>query len=379
MITASPDLVSLARSQILLLTQTLGAGSSTMYLTEEVAGDSPPNLIEVVTYPNEAEALVLLDNPFLLPAAAEQRALIRQGRLVLPLVYEGTIMGILTTDRADRDWTEAEQFKVQQVANTLAIACALDRRCQWLEENRRRAEVEQRDFIATLFHQLRNPLTALRTFAQLLLRRILPGDPNQKIISGIMREASHIQDLLVQAEQETPMRLLEPASNLTLLPAADLELIDLIAVLEPVITSASAIATERKLHFRTQIPQNIPPVWANAAALREVLSNLIDNAIKYTPVGGTVHVEVRSDSNCVQISVQDTGLGIPESDMPHLFERNFRGQQAQGDILGTGLGLAIAQNLIQKMQGEIHVISQAGQGSTFTVVLKQMNQVELCI
>lgn len=341
-----------------------------MYLTEEVPGDSPPNLIEVVTYPNEAEALVLLDNPFLLPAAEEQRALIRQGRLVLPLVYEGTIMGILTTDRADRDWTEAEQFKVQQVANTLAIACALDRRCQWLEENRRRAEVEQRDFIATLFHQLRNPLTALRTFAQLLLRRILPGDPNQKIISGIMREASHIQDLLVQAEQETPMRLLEPASNLALLPAADLEFIDLISVLEPVITSASAIAAEHKLHFRTQIPANIPPVTANAVALREVLSNLVDNAIKYTPAGGTVYVEVRSDSNCVQISVQDTGFGIPESDMPHLFERNFRGRQAKGDISGTGLGLAIAQNLIQKMQGEIHVISQAGQGSTFTVVLK---------
>jgi len=377
MLTASSDLISLARSQIVLLNQTLGAGTSTMYLTEEVSGETP-NLIEVVTYPTEA-GIAVVDYPmFLLPAVdrkseAKNSELTRQGRLVLPLIYEETIMGILTTDRQDRDWTEAEQMQVQLVANTLAIACALDRRCQWLEANQRRVEVEQRDFIATLLHQLRNPLTALRTFAQLLLRRIMPEDPNRKIITGILRETGHIQDLLVQAEQDAPIRLLKSSNHQALLPAAELDLdsIDLSPVLESVINAASAIAFDRQLNFNAQIPTQIPLVLANAAALREVLSNLVDNAIKYTPIRGSVRVGVNIDPISVQVIVQDTGMGIPELDLPRLFERNFRGRQAQGKILGTGLGLSIAQDLVKKMHGEIHVTSQIDRGSTFIVALKR--------
>ena len=349
-----------------------------MYLTEEVSGETP-NLIEVVTYPTEA-GIAVVDYPmFLLPAVdrkgeAKNSEITRQGRLVLPLIYEETIMGILTTDRQDRDWTEAEQMQVQQVANTLAIACALDRRCQWLEANQRRVEVEQRDFIATLLHQLRNPLTALRTFAQLLLKRIMPEDPNRKIITGILRETGHIQDLLVQAEQDAPIRLLKSSSShQPLLPAAELDLdsIDLLPVLESVISAASAIAFDRQLNFNAQIPTQIPLVLANAAALREVLSNLVDNAIKYTPIRGSVRVGVNIDPISVQVIVQDTGMGIPELDLPRLFERNFRGRQAQGKILGTGLGLSIAQDLVKKMHGEIHVTSQIDRGSTFIVALKR--------
>jgi GAF domain-containing protein len=111
------------------------------------------------------------DPPPMLPAA-DSSALVKPGRVVLPLVYEGEIVGVLMAGREDRDWTETEHIQIQQIANTLAIACALDRRCQWLEESQKQTYLGQQEFLSTVMHQLRNPLTAIKTFAKLLTRRI---------------------------------------------------------------------------------------------------------------------------------------------------------------------------------------------------------------
>ncbi|NJL43149.1 MAG: GAF domain-containing sensor histidine kinase [Pseudanabaena sp. SU_2_4] len=376
MLAASPDLTALARSQIVLLTQGLGAVSSVMYLTEEI-GNRTPNLIEVVAYPDDAaERLSTNVQGLLLPSnqkVAEGSALIKQGRIVLPLIYQGTIVGFLMTGREDREWSEQEQLQIQQVANTLAIACALDRRCQWLEESQRQAYTQQANFLSTLLHQLRNPLTAMRTFAQLLLRRILPEDPNQKFVQSLLREAAHMQELLAEVDRLQPTPMLESYSDLLLLPSTTIELsaIDPMEILEPLINSATAIAQERDLDFTINLPDELPLVLGNAAALREVLGNLIDNAMKYTIAPGSVSLNIEVDRNYATVNVQDTGLGIPTNDLPHLFKRNFRGRQAEGEITGTGLGLAIALDLVQKMQGEILVSSQENQGSTFSVRLKR--------
>ncbi|CAN1213450.1 ATP-binding protein [Tumidithrix helvetica PCC 7403] len=371
MLTASSDLVALARSQIALLTQSLGAGASAVYLTESTPDGLPPNLIEVVVYP-EDNVSALPPEIFPILPTTEKGDLMRQRRMVLPLIYQEAILGFLMTGRDDRDWTETEQTQIQQVANTLAIACALDRRCQWLEENQRRVYEQQNHFLSSLLHQLRNPLTAIRTFSQLLLRRIMPEDPNHKFVSGILREARHIQDLLTEAEQPTPLLLAQSKPELALLPAAELELrpTDLKEILDAISTAASAIAQERNLHFMAVFPEYIPLVLANASALREVLSNLVDNALKYTPEEGCVGLSVSAVDGYVSVIVQDTGVGIPASDMAHLFKRSFRGRQASGNIAGTGLGLAIANDLIQKMQGNIQVSSQPNLGSIFTVNLK---------
>ncbi|NKB18274.1 MAG: GAF domain-containing sensor histidine kinase [Pseudanabaena sp. CRU_2_10] len=380
MLAASPDLTALARSQIVLLTQGLGAVSSVMYLTEEI-GNRTPNLIEVVAYPDDAAERLSTNLQggnlqLLLPStqkATEGSALIKQGRIVLPLIYQDTIVGFLMTGREDREWSEQEQLQIQQVANTLAIACALDRRCQWLEESQRQAYTQQANFLSTLLHQLRNPLTAMRTFAQLLLRRILPEDPNQKFVQSLLREAAHMQELLAEVDRLQPTPMLESYSDLLLLPSTTIELsaIDPMEILEPLINSATAIAQERDLDFTINLPDELPLVLGNAAALREVLGNLIDNAMKYTIAPGSVSLNIEVDRNYATVNVQDTGLGIPTNDLPHLFKRNFRGRQAEGEITGTGLGLAIALDLVQKMQGEILVSSQENQGSTFSVRLKR--------
>jgi signal transduction histidine kinase len=374
MLAASPDLVALARSQIILLTQSLGAVASAIYITENVADGMPPNLIEVAVFPEDD--LIALPESFseALPMLAMgSGGLVRQRRFVLPLMYQEAILGFLMTGRDDRDWQEYEQSQIQQIANTLAIACALDRRNQWLVANQQRNYEEQSNFFASLLHQLRNPLTAIRTFAQLLSRRIVDSDPNQKFVTGILRETQHIQDLLSEADRPAPLLLPQAKHEKALLPAATLDLapVDLSEILEAIANFASAIAQDRNIQFLSNIPSHLPKVLGNESGLREAIGNLVENALKYTPEQGYVLLGVEVKPDTIYIYVQDTGVGIPDADLPRLFERNFRGRQADGDILGTGLGLAIANELVQKMEGSIHVISQVGKGSTFAVTLKR--------
>ncbi len=369
MLVASPDLIALARSQIILLTQSLGAVASAIYITENVSDGMPPNLVEVAVFPEEG-AIALPDSFPILSMGIG--GLVRQRRFVLPLIYKDTILGFLMTGRDDRDWLEYEQLQIQQIANTLAIACALDRHNQWLAANQQRNYEHQSNFLASLLHQLRNPLTAIRTFAQLLSRRIVAEDPNQKFVVGILRETQHIQDLISEADRPAQLLLSQAESEKALLPAAmEIAPIDLSEILEAIINFASAIAQERNIQFLANLPSHLPKVLGNESSLREAIGNLVENALKYTPEMGYVRLGVDVKPDTIYIYVQDTGVGIPDSDLPRLFERNFRGRQADGNISGTGLGLAIANELVQKMEGSIHVISQVGKGSTFAVTLKR--------
>ncbi|MGB6295517.1 MAG: ATP-binding protein, partial [Rivularia sp. (in: cyanobacteria)] len=124
---------------------------------------------------------------------------------------------------------------------------------------------------------------------------------------------------------------------------------------------------------------NLSLVKGNPQALREVLSNIVDNALKYTPAGGKILIEsVQDKANFVGIAISDNGPGIPQKDLEHLGERGYRGVQAQTEIPGSGLGLTIAKQLIEQMQGEMEVFSPATRfdikllrtpGSTFIVRL----------
>lgn len=129
-------------------------------------------------------------------------------------------------------------------------------------------------------------------------------------------------------------------------------------VLAPILVIAEAIAQEQDIELTIDMPSDLPNVLADPLGLREALSNLIDNALKYTPSGGHVRIQGGIESKGLgAIAIIDSGPGIPESDLDHLFERRYRGVQAQGNISGTGLGLAIAQDLLHQMGGEIEVFS----------------------
>lgn len=447
LMSASSDFLALCREQIALLTQGLGATLSIVYLTQELV-ETPSGeakLIPVVIYPETAllpageeiaEATVhkqlQVGNVFILPN--QQRRLLTAGsesptsspeseipdasqphlkeeylfsgnQIVLPLVYEGVMMGLLVTGREDRVWNEHEESQIQRIAQTLAIACILDQRRAWFEQQLHEQQIlqeKQRDLLDNLLHQFRNPLTALRTFGKLLLKRLRPADTNRNVANSIVRESDRLQELLQQFDQVidlteadlVPLHLPEEvfveasiqkdAKPPLLLPGTGDKAVDcsLADILEPLLISAKAIAQERKLKLITEIQQNSPLVRANVKALQEVLTNIIDNALKYTPTGGKILIQAGQEkANFQGIVISDNGPGIPPQDLEHLGERHYRGVQAQTEIPGTGLGLAIAKQLIEQMQGKIEVFSPAinskltspdAPGTTFIIWLPEV-------
>jgi signal transduction histidine kinase len=314
----------------------------------------------------------------------QEEYVLNGNQIVLPLIHEGVMMGLLVTAREDRGWDEKERSEIQRIAQTLAIAIILDQRRAWLEHSLNQQQIiqeKQRDLLDNLLHQFRNPLTALRTFGKLLLKRLRSGDPNREVAASIVRESDRLQELLQQFDKVidltagdlAPFKLPdkevfveatvqnEPKSAL-LLPGSEDKEADcaLVDILNPLLASAKAIAQERKLQLISEIPANLPLVRANFKTLREVLSNVIDNALKYTFAGGKILIQAGQEKpHFCGIAISDNGPGIPQQDLEHLGERHYRGVQAETEIPGSGLGLAIAKQLIEQMQGEIEVFSPA--------------------
>ncbi len=448
LMSASSDFLALCREQIALLTQGLGASLSVVYLTQELveSNSGEAKLIPVMVYPETAVLrqgeetaemgarkqlkvgnVLVLPNPQgrLLLAGSEsansswecrtadasqpdsrEEYLLSGNQIVLPLIYEGVMMGLLVTGREDRVWNEHEQSEIQRIAQTLAIACILDQRRAWLQQQLHEQQIlqeKQRDLLDNLLHQFRNPLTALRTFGKLLLKRLRPGDTNRDVANSIVRESDRLEELLQQFDKVidlteadlAPLSLPEnevlveatvqkDAKPALLLPGtgdkeADCSLADIVG---PLLVSATAIAQERNLKLIAEIKQNVPLVRANVKALREVLNNIIDNALKYTPSGGKILIQTgQQKANFQGIIISDTGPGIPPQDLEHLGERHYRGVQAQTEIPGTGLGLAIAKQLIEQMQGKIEIFSPAinskltspdAPGTTFIIWLPEV-------
>lgn len=466
----SSEFIDLCRAQIVLLTQAFEASISVVYLTNELVEGAQTRLVPIAAYP---ESLVDSDwrsslalPPVLLPSqpplqelaeseegteklsaqaispAASQvnpsaatpmgkkaepfleaGALVDQRQCVLPLIHEEVVFGLLVTRRDDRAWNEWEQGQFQEIAKTLAIACVLDQRYQWMRQERqqiRLLQAQQHDLMDNLLHQFRNSLTALQTFGKLILRKLLPSDRSHELATSITQEAARLRELAQQMEQALKTGTTPPTLPLALPHAAasdatlneqlgdatldtlslpHLPTVGLLAgaeltlerclvevILAPLLISFRALAQEQGLQLEMHFPEDLPPVWANPQALREVFNNLLENAIKYTTPPGYIWVTASEDASgsAVEITVTDTGAGIPPEDLAQIFERHYRGVQAKGQIAGSGLGLAIARSLVEQMHGKIQVFSPArtnslpstyvsspenGPGTTFSVQL----------
>lgn len=422
LVSASSEFIALARSQMALLTQGLGATLSIVYLTQDFveAHTGEPKLVPVVVYPEtnaiapncDEDGVELTDlgvTRFLLVSSGLRLSgdeidavtaanpigdeyVLRGDRLVLPLVHEDVIVGVLVTAREDRVWQPGEREKIDKIAQTLAIACILDRQRGWLQQQLHEQQLfqeKQIDLLDNLLHQFRNPLTALRTFGKLLIKRLKPGDTNRDTANSIVRESDRLQELLQKFEETIDLDIddlrpmLMPGNPVVvdtvvdatvdamvanspkptlMLPGAGEKQIDcsFLEILLPLLDSAEAIASERNLQVLTELPVSLPAIKANPKALREVLSNILDNALKYTPSGGKILVQTGLETANLQgVAISDTGPGIPSEDLAKLGTRGYRGIQAQTAIPGTGLGYAIAKQLIEQMQGQIQVFSPA--------------------
>ncbi len=215
-------------------------------------------------------------------------------------------------------------------------------------------------FTADASHELRTPIALIRATAELTLRRERPPETYREALGQIMNESERmtrlVEDLLLVARADAG------------LPALPLERIELSPLVQDVCQQGEILARERQLELSAQIPEQPVFVEANDPALRRLLLLLLDNAVKYTPAGGRITVTVGSDPAGSVVAVSDTGVGIPESALPHVFERFYRVDESRNrDAGGAGLGLSIAKWIAERHHASLEAESESGRGSTFRV------------
>jgi two-component system, OmpR family, phosphate regulon sensor histidine kinase PhoR len=223
----------------------------------------------------------------------------------------------------------------------------------------RRLERVRRDFVANVSHEFKTPLTAIQGFAETLLSGALDDKANRKRFVEIIRE--HARRLA---------RLTDDLLKLSRIEAGRLELeirpVRVEALVSGCVETTRLNAQARGLEIHVDLQKDAPAVRGDGAQLGEVLQNLLDNAVQYTPAGGKIEVKARSNGQGVTFTVTDTGIGIPESDLERIFERFYRVDAARSrEAGGTGLGLAIARHIVEAHGGRIWVESAIGQGSRF--------------
>lgn len=217
------------------------------------------------------------------------------------------------------------------------------------------------DFISTVSHDLKNPITRLLLSAELLDRFGPLSEKQLDIRKRLVDTASYmnllVSDLLDLSKIEAGLRL-------------NLAQFDLVVMAQQVVETSRPEAEAKNITLLTDLPPTLLIV-GDEARLEQVLHNLLGNGLKYSPAGGqvTLTIVLGADGQ-VLISVRDTGLGIPAGDLPHIFEKFYRVRsQATKNIAGTGLGLAIVKRIVEAHRGQIMVESQEGKGSEFRVIV----------
>jgi signal transduction histidine kinase len=233
----------------------------------------------------------------------------------------------------------------------------------------RELERQKDDFLSAAAHDLKTPLTTIKGLAQMLARRLArleppAGTPLLESLTKIDATATRMTTLINELLDKTRIQMGRP---LDLLPTPT----DLVALAKEAVAEQEHTTSRHRLVVRAEVSHLIGQ-W-DASRLYRVLTNLLSNAIKYSPGGGTIELTVHRqedrEGEWAVLSVRDEGLGIPERDLPHIFERFHRAGNVSHLIPGTGIGLAGACQIVEQHRGTISVESQEGQGSTFTVRL----------
>ncbi|MGD1939486.1 MAG: sensor histidine kinase [Cyanophyceae cyanobacterium] len=355
-------------------------------------------------------------------------------QLLRPLASEGTMLGLLVLERINRPWTLGEQKQVAQVVKTLEAGFLLVRRQQWIEASfaeREQFYEVQRDRLHDLLHQFKSPLTAIRTFGKLLLKRFQGDEKTTTVAGQVLRESDRLKGMLQNFSDVIdldPDRQPTPGSSRPVaplgLPAApdreeEQDVPQPLALLPTSVSSgpfalgelladltetAKLLAREGNIHFEYNPIEALPQVIGDRTTLRETIGNVIDNALKYTPAGGQVRVQTavavphchrqwseltnpvpgavedallqRSPNSQrpqfqphVMIHIKDSGLGISPEDLQQLFSRRFRGDKTNSDIPGTGLGLAIVRDTLEAIGGAIELFSPAIALEPFSITI----------
>jgi signal transduction histidine kinase len=258
-----------------------------------------------------------------------------------------------------------------------AVERVAERRARFVE-----LDTLKSDFVSSVSHELRTPLTTIKALTRLLMRGELAEDKRREYLETISVECDRQIDLV--------LNLLDLSRIEGGVFRLAVERVDVAEVVRSCVKAETRAAERRGHKLEIETLDETQPACADPKALRRVLSNLIENAIKYTPDGGTIKVSARNDGDAVSVSVTDNGRGIPAEDLPVLFDKFHRGRPAphseamrnateyaefleDADVSGLGLGLYLGKNVMERMKGSISVESEVGRGSTFTLHLPAWN------
>ena len=311
------------------------------------------------------KAMLVADPEALLAGArSEERALWREvgvtSMLVLPFVvrHHG-IVGALTCGMtgSGRRYQLADLAFAQEIADRAALALENAH----LYETARQAVRAREEVLAIVSHDLRNPLSAIAMAAKLLLKQVDDGDreARRKMTAMIVRAAER---MAAQVERLLDFSRLESGR----LPL-ELHDCDLAAMLTEAVATIEPLAHDKGISVRVEVDPSAPHVVCDADRIQQVIGNLLGNALKFTPRGGTIVLRAERVGRDTRLSVADSGPGIPVSDRTRIFDAFW--QAKPGGRSGAGLGLSIARGIVDAHGGKIWVEGEPGEGSTFVVLL----------
>ena len=273
-----------------------------------------------------------------------------------PLQEGSILLGVLRAERipSSKEWSESLDQQLQSTALTLTSCLGLE-----LDRNRLIDELSQyREQIAAMVHQLRNPLSALRTYAKLLLRKLGPESQHRSLVEGLLTEQDQLNRYLVNLDQLNSISLpksLNGPKSLLLPPSMSVENFSSIkSLIEPLLERASVTAN---LQGRKWYGNTIWPEWTQntksipESVIAEIIANLLENAFRYSPESSAIGLHINDQGICIW----DSGPSIIQEEREKIFNKGYRGSRSS-ELSGTGLGLALGRQLADGLGGELKLI-----------------------
>lgn len=221
------------------------------------------------------------------------------------------------------------------------------------------------DFVSAVSHDLRSPLTAILGYVELIEKAGMVNKEQREFIRRIQQSVQNITALI---NDLLDIGRIEAGFD------AGKETISLAAIIEYTLDAFQGRLREKSLILKSEVQKDLPTVFGNPVRLRQLLGNLLANAIKYTPPFGEISLQALLEGDQILLQVRDSGIGIPSSDLPYIFDRFYRASNVSIDIPGTGLGLAIVRSIVDNHHGRIWVESISGKGTTFSILLPVSDQ-----
>lgn len=229
----------------------------------------------------------------------------------------------------------------------------------------RKLENTRREFVANISHELRTPLASIKGYVETLLENNKADhERTQEFLSIIMKHTQRLDNLIKDILELSRL----DSNNLKI----ELHNLDIHPCIENIFSRYKEHCAEKNQTFELDILPHVPIMETNEYLLRQLLTNLLDNAMKYTPTGGKIGLKIEPANEYIQFEISDTGIGIPQEHIPRIFERFYRVDSARSrEMGGTGLGLSIVKHIVNLHHGFIKVESTVGVGSNFIITLPQ--------